>query len=95
MFIQNKFLIKSLEDDNLCWDFCGTMFNEPELKLRHRKTRTRVNAYKRIMKKDLQMIMNLKRNQLKILLAKMTRRTIKRGKKYLTIPPRRITRVIH
>ena len=25
MFIQNKFLIKSLEDDNLCWDFCGTM----------------------------------------------------------------------
>ena len=52
MFIQNKFLIKSLEDDNLCWDFCGTVFSEPKLKEYHRKTRTRVNAYKRIMKKD-------------------------------------------
>ena len=51
-FVQNKFLVKSLVDDNLCWDFCGTMFTEPDLKDRHRNTCTKVNAYKRIMRKD-------------------------------------------
>ena len=34
-FIQNKFLVKSLNVDYLCWDFCATMFNELKLRDYH------------------------------------------------------------